>query len=59
MFKIDKRQMKSFTRRIDKNAGIKFSDVIPNNMDLTRPGSGVSMSQKKVDKEFITVNTYV
>ena len=59
MLGIDKRQLRSFTRRTDKTDGIKFSDAIPNNMPTTRPGSGVSMSQQKVDKEFITVNTHV
>jgi len=42
--------MDSMTRRLNKNK-IKFSETIPNNMELKRPGSGVDMSQNNVDYE--------
>jgi hypothetical protein len=45
MYKFDKNNIKSMTRRLNNfNNSFQFDSTIPNNMDLKRPGSRVSMS---------------
>ena len=49
MYNFNKQNVDAFVRRINKiDTGLTFSDLIPNNMTMRRPGSRVSL-----DNEFV------